>query len=116
MMFSSPVASGSMPSAISVKDEIWPEISKAPFNPQTPDRTRKSVVLPAPLWPMSPNRSPSFSSRLIPASARTITARRWLATSPPSRLNRCSWKEMEFGVVDRERYADVLEADEGHVP
>src|SRR5450759_3487632 len=49
-----------------------------------PASTRRSVVLPEPLWPTRPMRSPSLISRLRPSMARTVTISRALAmTRPP---------------------------------
>src|ERR1039458_6412302 len=49
-----------------------------------PASTRSSVVLPEPLWPTRPMRSPSLISRLRPSMARTVTISRAPAmTRPP---------------------------------
>src|ERR1700682_4869060 len=40
-----------------------------------PPITRSSVVLPAPLWPISPTRSPWLKRRLTPSSATTSGVR-----------------------------------------
>src|SRR5690349_14936192 len=49
-----------------------------------PASTRNSVVLPEPLWPTRPMRSPSLISRLRPSMARTVTmSRAFDITRPP---------------------------------
>src|ERR1039458_2627609 len=49
-----------------------------------PASTRSRVVLPEPLWPTRPTRSPSLISRLMPSMARTVmTSRAPDITRPP---------------------------------
>src|SRR3569833_134088 len=66
-----------------------------------PASTRISVVLPAPLWPTRPRRSPCFSVKLMPSSACTKrNAPSLLDTLPPTRaaalIARCR-NERAFG-------------------
>src|SRR5262245_14356217 len=60
--------------------------------------TRKKVVLPAPLCPTSPSRSPSVRLREMFFKASTITVLSCAARVPPSRENIAVFNERVFEV------------------
>ena len=63
-IFSLPVASGSIPSEISIREATLPRIITLPLvGGYTPDIALKKVLLPAPLGPIIPNLSPFFNSK-----------------------------------------------------
>src|SRR5438105_9829075 len=70
---------------MSKRAETRPSTRQAPrVGRYTPPKTRKSVLLPAPLWPMTPSRSPSRTSKETSRSACS-SRRAACARQPPSR-------------------------------
>ena len=80
-MFSIPDSSTSKPAARLNRVEMWPLTSTTPSEGvMMPASTSSSVLLPAPLGPMTPSDSPRLSSKLVLRNAQKVL-------SPLSRLS-----------------------------
>ena len=72
-----------------IRTAVSPSMTAVPLvGLRMPANTRNSVVLPAPLWPLSPSRVPALRSSDTPSRAATSKRPELPASSRPPVVNR----------------------------